>query len=139
MINFHSESIDFSLKNESTIEKWLAKAIESEGFTLGELNLIFCSDLFLYDLNVKYLNHDTYTDIITFNYVENKLLSGDLYISIDRITENALKFNVSFEEELSRVMVHGCLHLMGYNDKTNEESVIIRAKEDFYLALLSNM
>ena len=129
MIEFHYE-YDFKLKNEKEYSDWLKRVISSEQKQLNGLNFIFCSDDYLLDINQKYLNHDTYTDIISFDYSEGNLLQGDIFISIDRIKENALKFKVSFEEELRRVMVHGILHYSGYNDKTSEEKELMRNKED---------
>jgi len=101
------------------------------------LNYIFCSDTYLHKINLEYLKHDTLTDIITFDYSEKKQISGDIFISIDRIKENAPKFNQSTDIELNRVLIHGVLHLLGYKDKTPKEKETMRAKEDFYLTLLS--
>ena len=102
---------------------------------LGEINVVFCSDQYLLKLNQQYLNHNTFTDIITFDYVEGETISGDLFISVERVKENAQKASLPFANELNRVIVHGLLHLMGYNDKTDQETQEIRAKEDFYLTL----
>ena len=135
-VEFHFQDIDKFALNERLICDWIKGAIRNENKKLGELNCIFCSDSFLHEMNQTYLDHDTYTDIITFNYVEENLISGDLYISIDRVFENASTFNVSKMQELNRVIIHGVLHLIGYNDKTPEEADEIRAKEDFYLTLL---
>jgi probable rRNA maturation factor len=100
----------------------------------GDICIIFCSDDYLYEMNKKYLNHYYYTDIITFNYVEDAVISGDLFISIDRIRENAKKFRVTFLKELYRVIIHGVLHLVGYHDETTDEQRLMRGKEDFYLS-----
>lgn len=110
--------------------------IDNEGFIEGDVVLIFCSDSYLLETNKKHLNHDYYTDIITFSYQSNLVISGDLFISIDRIKENAQKFDCSFEKELERVVYHGVLHLCGYNDKSSEELRQMRSKEDFYLNLI---
>ena len=107
--------------------------IDNEGFVEGDVVLIFCSDTYLLELNKKHLNHDSFTDIITFSYQNNDVISGDLFISIDRTKENAKKFGCSFEKELERVVYHGVLHLCGYNDKSSEEMRQMKSKEDFYL------
>lgn len=137
-IYFHNESIDFKVVNEQKVLSWIEKTILEESFSLGNLNFIFCSDDYLLNLNKEYLNHDTYTDIVTFNYCENNIISGDLFISIDRIKDNSTQLKLSFNSELNRVIIHGVLHLIGYNDKTPEEILEMRAKEDFYLNLLSD-
>lgn len=129
MIEF-SYKTDFDLTQANEITLWLHNVAESENFDIADLNYVFVSDDELYDMNVKYLNHNTLTDIITFNYVEKEFISGDIFISIDRVKENAVDFNVSFENELRRVMVHGLLHLMNYNDKTDEEQELMTQKED---------
>ncbi len=129
MIEF-SYKTDFDLTQANEISLWLQNVAESENFDIADLNYVFVSDDELYDMNVKYLNHNTLTDIITFNYVEKELISGDIFISVDRVKENAVDFNVSFENELRRVMVHGLLHLMNYNDKTDEEQELMTQKED---------
>ncbi len=133
--NFHSENISFTLKKKPAIISWLSCSIKKENKIPGVISYIFCSDQYLHELNVKYLNHDTLTDIITFDYCEKKSVNGDLFISIDRIKENSKKFNNSIENELHRVMIHGILHLCGYKDKTTEDQNVMSAKEDFYLNL----
>ena len=132
MLTFHTEDIDFELENTEKIEQWILQAIDEEGGTLSFINYIFCSDTYLHRINVEYLNHDTYTDIITFPY-SDETIESDIFISIDRIRENAKTFNVPFERELHRVMIHGVLHLLGYGDKTEEEEQAMRAREDFWL------
>ncbi|MDR0228228.1 MAG: rRNA maturation RNase YbeY [Flavobacteriaceae bacterium] len=129
MIIFNYET-PFELKNEESYEEWLEAVIESEGFLTGELNYIFCDDAYLHEINVKYLDHDTYTDIISFDYTEGQLVSGDIFLSIERVRENAVEFGVEFEEELLRVMVHGVLHYIGFKDKTDEEASLMRSKEE---------
>lgn len=135
MINV--EFVDVSLKLEiEQIEIWLKSTAESEGKVFGVVTLVFGTDDWLLEKNKEFLNHDYYTDIITFDYSEDTLISGDLLISIDRVEENAKVHNVSRETELMRVIIHGVLHLIGYNDKTTEESKIMRKKEDYYLSQL---
>ncbi|MCO6500964.1 MAG: rRNA maturation RNase YbeY [Vicingus serpentipes] len=134
---FFSENISFSLPNEQVISQWICNAIAEEKKTATEITYVFCADDYLHNINLTYLNHDTYTDIITFDYTENNSISGDIFISIDRVEENAATYNKTFENELHRVIIHGVLHLLGYKDKTDEEADTMRAKEDFYLSLLS--
>ena len=136
LINFHSEDVDFHLVNEKKRIKWIKDSIKNEAKKVGEISYIFCSDEYLHKMNLEYLNHDTYTDIITFDYTEENIVSGDIFISIDRVKENAIKFKTLFEKELSRVIIHGALHLMGYKDKSAQEKEQMRSKEDFYLTLL---
>jgi probable rRNA maturation factor len=126
----YSYNTDFDLTQADEISLWLQNVAKSENFEIADLNYVFVSDEELYEMNVKYLNHNTLTDIITFNYVENEIVLGDIFISVDRVKENAVDFNVSFENELLRVMVHGLLHLMNYNDKTDEEQDMMTLKED---------
>lgn len=134
-ISFHSESITFSLENKDDVVAWIKEAISAENKTLGEVSYIFCSDEYLYKINLEHLNHDTYTDIITFNYCEEDVLNADIFISIDRVKENANTYNVGFETELHRVIIHGILHLVGYNDKSDEQQKEMTSREDFYLSL----
>ncbi len=129
MISFNYET-DFELGNEQQYEAWLGRVIESENKTEGEINYIFCDDEYLLQKNIEFLNHDTLTDIISFDYTMGNLISGDIFISVERVKDNAADFNVIFEEELKRVMVHGILHYCGYKDKTEEESTLMRQKED---------
>jgi probable rRNA maturation factor len=135
-INFFNEDITFKLKNKIGLKKWIKSAIEAEGYTLQELNYIFCSDQYLLQINQQYLDHDTYTDIITFdNSDKYKVISGDIFISIERIRENAIKFNSGEENELHRVIIHGALHLLGYQDKKAGNKKIMTQKEDYYLSV----
>lgn len=136
-ISFHSEDVDFQLENEQKLIDWINITIQQEEKSATEITYVFCSDEYLYQMNLDYLNHDTYTDIITFDYTENLFVSGDIFISIDRVKENAIKFNTTFLNELSRVIIHGVLHLVGYKDKTTEQKQVMRSKEDFYLTLLN--
>lgn len=129
MITFNYES-DFVLSNESIYSSWISAIIESENFLEGEINYIFCNDDYLHAINLQYLNHDTLTDIISFDYTEGTLISGDIFVSIERVLDNAQEFNVSFEDELKRVLAHGVLHYCGYKDKSKEDAFLMRQKED---------
>ncbi|WP_337040956.1 rRNA maturation RNase YbeY [Emticicia sp. 17c] len=138
MINFHNEDVAFKLQQKQKIKNWLKQVIEQEGYVLSELNYIFCSDDYLLQVNIEYLDHDYLTDIITFdNSEEDKLIEGDIFISIDRVKDNAKQFEVSTDYELKRVLVHGVLHLCGYLDKTEQEEQLMRSKENFYLQLFT--
>lgn len=134
MINFNYES-DFNLENEEAIASWLSAVIVSEKKKEGEINYIFCDDDYLHKINLEYLNHDTLTDIISFDYTVGNELNGDIFISVERIQDNAADFNVSFEEELKRVLVHGVLHYCGYKDKDEESERLMRSKEDEKIAM----
>jgi len=129
MISFNYE-LDFTLENEQAFQDWLSEVITSENKTEGEINYIFCDDEYLLEINQQYLDHDTLTDIISFDYSIGNDLHGDIFISIERVRENALDFNVSFLEELKRVMVHGVLHYCGYKDKTKNDEKLMREKEE---------
>ena len=132
---FFEENIKFKPKNKSTLREWIKSTIIAEGYKLKELNYIFCSDSYLIELNRQYLNHDTYTDIITFDNSETEgTITGDIFISIERIRENAVKFSGNEADELHRVIIHGALHLLGYKDKTKADKELMTQKEDFYLA-----
>ncbi len=133
-IEFFTEDVDFQIKDEVGIQQWISEVIEIERFQLTKLSFIFCSDEYLHEINLKHLNHDTYTDIITFPYSEVNI-EGDIFISIDRVKENAKQFETSFENEFCRVVIHGVLHLCGYGDKTPAEKASMRSKEDDCLAL----
>jgi len=137
MINFHTET-NFKLKNKDIYSLWIGEAILKMEKEEGEINYVFCDDAYLLKINQDFLNHDTYTDIISFDYSEGKLLSGDIFISIERVVENAKEFKVSFEKELQRVLIHGILHYAGFNDKTKEEKEEMRQQENLYLALFSS-
>lgn len=134
MINFNYET-DFSLDNEAAIASWLSNVITSENKKEGEISYIFCDDEYLHKINLEYLNHDTLTDIISFDYTMGNELSGDVFVSIERVRDNAADFNVSFEDELKRVLVHGVLHYCGYKDKGESDELLMRSKEDEKLAL----
>jgi probable rRNA maturation factor len=133
-ISFFEEDITYTLKNKTTVRQWVTETIQAEGYKLKELTYIFCSDNYLLQINQQYLNHDTYTDIVTFDNSEiANTIVGDIFISIDRIRENALKYNHSETEELHRVIIHGALHLVGYTDKSAPDKKKMTLKEDFYL------
>jgi probable rRNA maturation factor len=135
VINFFEEDIRFKLKNKTGVKQWVKDTIGAEGYKLKELNYIFCSDQYLLQINQQYLDHDTYTDIITFdNSEKDEIIEGDIFISIDRIRENANKFNSGEENELHRVIIHGALHLLGYQDKKAESKKLMTEKEDHYLS-----
>ncbi|SMD42507.1 rRNA maturation RNase YbeY [Aquiflexum balticum DSM 16537] len=135
-ILFFEEDIKFSLNQKNKYKKWLKEVADSENYKIKELNYIFCSDEYLYQINQQYLNHHTYTDIITFdNSEEAKLIEGDVFISIERIKENALREKNSFEKEMLRVMSHGLLHLMGYKDKNPKDKILMSQREDESISL----
>ncbi len=136
MINFNNTTL-FNLPSEAQLKTWLQSIIEQEGYIEGELNFLFCDDDHLHKLNVEFLNHDTLTDIITFDYNVGRQIYSDICISIDRVQDNALIHKVSSINELSRVMAHGALHLCGYKDSTIEEKEEMRSKEDLYLSQLN--
>lgn len=137
-IQFFYEDVDENIFHENLIRKWIIDCINVEHSSPGDINIVFCTDSYLYDLNMEYLNHDTLTDIITFQYSnENEPLSGDIFISLDRVQDNANDFSAEFDHELNRVIIHGVLHLIGYKDKTDAEKEQMRSKEDYYLSLLS--
>ena len=133
MISFNYET-KFVLDNESEISEWITNTILEENCKVGDIDYIFCSDDYLHKLNVDFLNHDTLTDIISFDYSVGKELHGEIYISIDRVRENASEFKVSFEDELARVIIHGVLHYCGYKDKSVDDEKLMRSKENYYLA-----
>jgi probable rRNA maturation factor len=142
MITFHTEDIVFTLKNKARIKKWIIQTIEMKKRKAGAINFIFCSDSYLLSINEQYLNHHTFTDIITFDYskdLKNIPLSGDVFISIDRIQENAVTFSKTVENELHRVIIHGILHLLGYKDKTKDAKEQMTKQENACLKLLEKM
>lgn len=134
VIQFFNE-FDFELENQERFKTWIHSIIDSEEKIPGEINYIFCDDHYLHDINVKYLDHDTLTDIISFDNTTGNLINGEIYISIERVNENAREFNVTFENELKRVMAHGILHFCGYKDKTSTEKELMRIKEEEKIAL----
>lgn len=135
MISFNYET-DFILDNENVLSAWISKVIISEGFKEDEINIIFCDDEYLLKLNLEFLSHDTLTDIISFDYSIGKLIQGDVYISVERVQDNANDYGVSFVKELHRVIVHGILHYCGYKDKSIDDAMVMREMEDCYVSLL---
>ena len=134
---FHSDGVGFSISNPEKLNNWVIKCLSRFNKNCGEINVIFCNDDYLLSINKTYLNHDYYTDIITFDYSKPEGVSGDLYISITRVKDNAKKLNLEFNDELYRVIIHGVLHLCGLKDKTKQEKEKMRAKEDEMLLLMS--
>ncbi|WP_254528778.1 MULTISPECIES: rRNA maturation RNase YbeY [unclassified Sphingobacterium] len=136
-IQFFSEDIDFTLKEKQKVREWIGATIKAEGFKrVGELSFVLCSDAYLLEINKQYLDHDTFTDIVTFDSSEDEdVIAGDIFISVERTTENAKKFNVSERDELHRVIIHGVLHLCGYYDKKKEDKTLMTEKEDHYLSI----
>lgn len=132
MINFNYET-DFKLTSEKDISIWIETTISEEGYKLEEINYVFCDDEYLHKLNVEFLNHDTLTDIISFDYSIGKIIQGDIFISVERVEDNAKDFGVLFEDELHRVIIHGVLHYCGYKDKTEDDAKVMREKENHYL------
>lgn len=137
MISFNAGTTGFELKNKRFFTAWIKNAIAESNKKAGDIAFVFMSDDELLEMNRKYLKHNTLTDIITFNYNENEVISGDICISIERVKENAASFNVDVLTELKRVMIHGVLHLLGFNDKSDKESAQMRSQEDFYLTKLN--
>ena len=136
-IFFFAEDIDFQVPQKQKLKKWILNVARMENIAIGEINYIFCSDTYLLEMNQKYLQHDYYTDIITFDHSDQpNQLVGDIFISVDRVSENANSLQVPFSQELHRVMIHGVLHLMGYHDKDSTEKELMRQKEDTCLSLL---
>ncbi|MGC4021990.1 MAG: rRNA maturation RNase YbeY [Cyclobacteriaceae bacterium] len=134
-IHFFSEDVDFKLKSPLKFKKWIESVTKKEKRRVGDITYIFCSDTYLLGLNQQFLKHNTLTDIITFDFSKDRMVSGEIYISVDRVQENADKFEVDSQEELSRVMIHGVLHLCGYKDKSKPDKILMREKEDAYLSL----
>ncbi|HET6557828.1 MAG TPA: rRNA maturation RNase YbeY [Prolixibacteraceae bacterium] len=137
-IQYVSEDISIPKFQKRIMTRWIKDTITSEGKVTGDISFIFCSDEYLLEVNKQYLNHDYFTDIITFDYVEDNVISGDIFISCDRVRENAAEFNTGFDNELCRIIIHGVLHLTGYKDKSKKDKLLMTAKEDFYLNMLSD-
>ncbi|MEE9408874.1 MAG: rRNA maturation RNase YbeY [Polaribacter sp.] len=137
MISFNYE-VDFKLENEDSLQNWITSIIEYHECEEGEINYIFCDDAYLHKLNVEFLQHDTFTDIISFDNSLGKLINGDIFISVDRVVDNAKDYTVSFDQELQRVMIHGILHYCGFKDKTEEDQTEMTKQENNALSLLSN-
>ena len=137
-INFFSEKIRFKLSNPKKTASWIRSVIKKEKCTLHSLNYVFCSDEYLKEINLQFLGHNTYTDIVTFNYNPSKgEIEGEIYISVDRVQDNSKTFKSDFQAEIHRVIIHGVLHLIGFNDKSKREKALMREKEDTYLSLLN--
>jgi probable rRNA maturation factor len=137
-IQYFNEDVTFPLLKKRKTNGWIKKVIECEGMKSGDISFIFCSDEYLLEMNKKYLKHFYYTDVITFDYVEENLVSGDIFISLDRIRENSMEYGVSFDNELNRVLIHGVLHLLGYEDKDTKSKEMMTFKEDYYLKVLND-
>lgn len=135
MITYNFEQTKFVFRQKTLTSKWLRLVAESEIRRIGDIAIIFCSDNYILDINRRYLGHDYFTDIITFDYCEGDKLSGDLFISVDSVRENSIEYGTEFNDELNRVIVHGILHLIGYDDHTDEDVKMMRSKEDYYLSL----
>lgn len=138
-IRFAAQDIDFELQKADFVKKWLSEVVSRRHKRVGNISYLFCNDEYVLEVNQRYLNHDTYTDIITFDYVAADLISGDIIISVDRVGENAVKFGVPFEQELHRVIVHGVLHLLGQGDKSDAEATEMRRQEEEALSLWNTM
>lgn len=134
MIDFNYLT-DFIIEDESLYSDWIDKLVSKRNFLLGDITYVFCDDAYLHEMNIKFLNHDTLTDIITFDYSEDTTISGDLFISVQRLQDNAADFNTDFKNELLRVMSHGVLHLMGYKDKTEKDVLLMRSLEEEAISL----
>lgn len=134
-ISFSTANLDFELEDKVKVKKWISEVVTAQGKKVGQIGYLFCDDAYLIEVNRTYLNHDTYTDIITFDYVVGDIISGDIMISVERVKENASQFNTSFEQELHRVIIHGVLHLLGQKDKSESEAAEMRKKEEAALVL----
>ena len=139
MVSYFTQDCKFTFKDKRLTSRWLKFVAESEAKRLGDISVIFCSDNYILDVNIKYLKHDYYTDIITFDYCEGNRLSGDLFISVDSVRENAAFYGTEFMDELNRVIVHGVLHLIGYDDHSEEDIAVMRSKENYYLSQRPNV
>ena len=138
-IKFFTEDTKFNLRNKNPIKNWVHSVITSVNKETGNINFIFTSDKYLLKINKEYLSHKYYTDIITFNYCENEIISGDIFISIETVKNNSSRFNITIIEELHRVIIHGILHLLGFDDQSDEEKAVMREKENYYLERLKNL
>jgi|SRR5574344_2851962 probable rRNA maturation factor len=135
MVRYYYQDTEFAFKPKLITKQWLKTVAGSEMKKLGDISIIFCSDNYILDTNIKYLQHDYFTDIITFDYCQGDVLSGDLFISVDSVRENSIYFKTKFDDELNRVIVHGLLHLIGYDDHTEDEQKQMRSKENYYLSI----
>lgn len=139
MVRYFTEDTRFEYRNRLLNNRWLKMVAGSEIKKIGDINIIFCSDNYILDVNMRYLQHDYFTDIITFDYCESDVLNGDLFISIDSVKDNSEHYGTEFDEELHRVIVHGVLHLIGYDDHSPEDIAVMRSKENYYLNLRSSL
>ncbi len=137
-ITYQSQDTNFSLKNRRLISQWIKTVIAKHNKQLGNVSYIFCSNSFILDLNQKYLNHNYFTDIITFDYCSDNIIEGDIFISVDTVKDNSTRFNTIFNDELLRVIIHGVLHLIGFNDKTTKQQKQMRSMEDEALSIYYN-
>ena len=138
-VYFHEKAPSFHIKDKKKLKQWIKESVVGEHFVVGDINFVFETDENVYQANVKYLNHDWYTDVISFDYKEGKIINGDILISVDRVEDNAAKYGVSKEREIQRVMIHGVLHLCGYDDDTEKERDKMRKLEDLYLRLMEKI
>ncbi|MCB2197345.1 MAG: rRNA maturation RNase YbeY [Bacteroidetes bacterium] len=138
-VKFFNEDYSYQLKSKKILKLWIDKAIHEEGYQQGDINFIFTSDKYLLDINKKYLNHNYYTDIVTFNYCINSTINGDIFISIETVKNNSKRFGVNMIEELHRVIIHGILHLIGFDDQNDTQKALMREKENYYLDRLKNL
>jgi rRNA maturation RNase YbeY len=139
VIDFHTEDLKFHFKGKRKYRKWIDKIVQTEGKTTGTIVFIFCSNRYIRSINSKYLNHNYFTDVITFDYVEGNTVSGDIFVSVEQVRLNSEEYKTGCVQELERVMIHGILHLIGYGDKTNKEQKIMRRKEDAALEMLRDI
>jgi len=137
-IQYFKEDVPFPKLKKRKSTNWIKDTIQTEGKRVGDISFIFCSDNYLLEVNKNYLDHDYFTDIITFDYVEGFLISGDIFISVDRVLDNSVEFKTTFENELNRILIHGVLHLLGYKDKDKKDKLLMTEKENIYLKLLKD-
>lgn len=137
-IQYFNEDVPLPKIKKRNSTKWIKETILSEGKRVGDISFIFCSDNYLLEVNKTYLDHDYFTDIITFDYVEGSVINGDIFISVDRVLDNSVEFTTTFEDELNRILIHGILHLLGYKDKSKKDKLLMTEKEDYYLKLLND-
>ncbi len=138
-VKFFNQDTSYQLKNKKIVKDWIERTIQNERYVSGNINVIFTSDKYLLSINKKYLKHNYYTDIVTFNYCDERVIQGDIFISIDTVKNNSKRFGVKYSEEMHRVIIHGILHLIGYDDQNDEERALMRQKENDYLERLKNL
>jgi rRNA maturation RNase YbeY len=137
-IHYFNEDVDLPKLKKRKSTNWIKETILCEEKRVGDISFIFCSDNYLLEVNKTYLDHDYFTDIITFDYVEGNVINGDIFISVDRVLDNSIEFKTTFENELNRILIHGILHLLGYKDKNKKDKLLMTEKEDYYIKLLNN-